>query len=392
MRMDVPSATVRAETLCLALVDLGYTFATGVPCSSFDGAVRYFSSTPGTVYLPAANEGAAVAIACGVVMAGGKASVFIQNSGLGNLVNPLTSLCMVYDIPCLIFVSMRDSHDGPQHRVMGRATAGMLREIGVPFWDLPASERALPGVLEEAEAATRSGRPAFVLVRPGIIGPYDQDLPQGGPGSGRNWTLTRGWATRVIAEWLTGQYVVGSTGYIGRELFGISDRDRNFYMQGSMGHAAGVALGLAVARPDKDIVVIDGDGALLMHLGTLSTIGAAGARNLTHIVLDNGAYETTGGQPTTTLSTRLEDVATACGYRQGTAVTEEDDLRRALATGEGEGPRFIRVMISCEGEPEVGWATDSTSPAELRERFSAAISGSGQRTTRSEGHVGTGSE
>jgi len=365
--------TVTTETLCSTLIDLGYTFATGVPCTALAGPTDYFSSSPATEYVPAANEGAALGIASGAAMAGRKAVMFIQNSGLGNIVNPLTSLSLVYDIPCMVFVTHEDAGHGPQHRIMGETTLRLLQLVGVPHHWLPGFDEAVPALLLEAEAGPRSGLPAFVLVPPGKIGQYEPPgLPVRQVAAGA-FPLKRSSATRVIAEWLDDRCVVASTGYIGRELFGSHDRDRNFYMQGSMGHAAAIGLGLALARPDREIVVIDGDGALLMHLGILSTIGASNTRNLTHIVLDNGAYETTGGQPTTAQSTQLEAVAEACGYRQGVAVRAADQLRRALVDGDGDGPRLIRVMISCEGHPKAGWATDASPPEALRRRFSTAV-------------------
>jgi phosphonopyruvate decarboxylase len=374
---------IRAATVCSALLDLGYRFATGVPCSSFDGVLALFEAGGSTTYVPAANEGAALAIASGAALAGRRAVVLIQNSGVGNLINPLTSLSLVYDIPCLVLVSMRGTDDGPQHRVMGEATAGLLREMGVPFWTLPPSDGQGRSVLAEADAATRSGRPAFVLVPPGTIagGPEAPARPvpaeassaaSAGPGpAGR--ALTRKRAIAVIDGWLTAQYVVGTTGYIARELFGARDRDRNFYMQGSMGHAAAIGLGLALGRPDRKVVVLDGDGALLMHLGILSTIGAAGAPNLTHVVLDNGAYESTGGQRTTSGSTRLEEIALACGYGDAAVAGDEDELRLALAGRGRPGPRLVRVMIRCRGEPDGGWATDAVDSVELGRRFEASL-------------------
>jgi phosphonopyruvate decarboxylase len=355
-----------------ALTDRGYRFATGVPCSTFQGIITHFAATAAARYTPAVNEGAALSLAAGAALAGVKSLVLLQNSGLGNLVNPLTSLVTLYEIPVLVLVSVRDANDGPQHSLMGDATRSILLDLNVPVFELSQSCHDPAAILAAAEQELTAGRTAFILVPPAPFGTPGH--PQTSAGQQPVAGLTRRRALTAIGAWLTDQHVVSTTGFISRDLYGQHDRPGNFYMQGSMGHALAIGLGVAIGRPRAEVVVIDGDGAVLMHLGTLSTVGAAAPANLTHIVLDNGVYESTGCQPTTAPSTRLERVACACGYRHAEVVADERELARFLSGHRrGSGPTLVRVMISPEGEPLAGWPTDSLSAPDIRHRFSAAL-------------------
>jgi phosphonopyruvate decarboxylase len=356
-----------------ALTNLGYRFATGVPCSTFQHVIQHFGATTVRGYTPAVNEGAALSLAAGAAMAGVKSLVLLQNSGLGNLVNPLTSLVTLYEIPVLVLVSVRDAKDGPQHRLMGNSTHSLLRELNVPVLTLSGAFDNPAVILSAAEHELAAGRTTFVLVPPTPFSAGDHLGTPGGRVPVADFTRRRALAT--IGAWLTDQHVVSTTGFISRDLCGQHDRPNNFYMQGSMGHALAIGLGVAMTRPQADVVVVDGDGALLMHLGTLSTVGAVAPANLTHIVLDNGVYESTGCQPTTAPSTRLEHVASACGYRRAEVVTEDSALARFLSNHRrGSGPTLLRVMISPEGTtPSAGWPTDSVPAPNLRHRFAKTL-------------------
>lgn len=367
-----PSSRAPLGELPSALTELGYRFATGVPCSTFQQVIEHFGATGAGRYIAAANEGAALSLAAGAAMAGVKSLVLLQNSGLGNLVNPLTSLVTLYEIAVLVLVSVRDAEDGPQHRLMGRSTGPLLRELDVPVFSLSGTCGGAAVVLAAAERELAAGRTAFVLVPPVPFSASDR--PQAPADRAPAAAFTRGRAIATIAAWLTDQHVVSTTGYISRDLCGQHDQPSNFYMQGSMGHALAIGLGVAIARPRAEVVVLDGDGALLMHLGTLSTVGAVAPANLTHIVLDNGVYESTGHQPTTSPSTRLEQVAAACGYRRAEVVADDGALARFLSSHRpGGGPTLLRVMISPEGAPSAGWPTDSLPASALRRRFANSL-------------------
>lgn len=365
---------IPADTFCEELRERGFAVASGVPCSHFGGPIELLSRTPGR-YVPAANEGGAMAIAAGVSLAGRRAYVMLQNSGLGNLVNPLTSLLMTFHIPVLTFVSQRGcpdpADDEPQHRIMGPATAPILEAVGAPAWELrkdhePAAFRAL---LDEVEKALAAHQPAFVLVEKGAVGKAEPAAP-----SPVREGLSSADAIRLIAAVAEDCAIVATTGYTGRELFSLADAPGNFYMQGSMGHASSIGLGVALTRPERRVVVIDGDGAALMHLGALSVIGNQAPRNLVHVILDNGAHESTGGQRTTSETTSFAAAALAAGYRTATDCPTLADLdnalRRAIST---PGPHACVVRTRPREGDIPPRATTALSADALRDRFTATL-------------------
>lgn len=357
----------------------GFALASGVPCSYFAGPIEVLSRREAG-YVGAANEGAALAIAVGAALGGSRSYVMLQNSGLGNLVNPLTSLAMSYDVPVLCFVSLRGfpdpSDDEPQHEVMGRTTHALLDVFGLHHGTLRGGDGPadFARILDQAEVALATGQPAFVLVEKGAVGPAD-DAGSQPAASG----LQSAEVMKLVARVVAGHPVIASTGYISRELFGVDDRATHFYVQGSMGHASGVGLGLASQRSGGPVVVIEGDGAALMHLGTLSTIGAKRDVHLLHIILDNGTHESTGGQATTSPSTSFVAAARAMGYSTAVEGHRLDEvatsLMRMLATP-GTHLCVVPVLPRPAGSalPRV---TSALRPPELRARFLAAVGGPG---------------
>ncbi|PSM41105.1 phosphonopyruvate decarboxylase [Streptomyces dioscori] len=324
---------------------------------------------------------------------------------------------MPYGIGVVVFMSLRGwpdpRGDEPQHAVMGHSGHALLDALGVAHWTLDGGTGAGAGagagagvragagadagsgagsgdagdtgglddaarVLDAAVARAGAGEPAFVLVPRGTFG----SAPGiggvggvGGVGEGRaegtaRAPVSRTEAVRLIAAHLPpATAVVATTGYTSRDLCAAADRDGSFYMQGSMGHASALGLGLAASMPRRPVLVLDGDGAALMHLGTLSTIGAEAPENLVHVVLDNGVYASTGGQPTTSATTDLAQVAAAAGYRGTARCATRTDLSGALKVAFGTpGPHFLHVGISATG-PVPPRVTDGISPTRLRERF-----------------------
>lgn len=330
-----------------ALADRGWTHAGGVPCSTFGGPIEHLTAEDH--YRPAANEGLAFSEAAGAWLGGRRQAVFLQNSGFGNLLNPLTSLSQPYEIPILTFVSMRGwpdpSADEPQHAVMGSTLESLLSGLGV--WAEPLVEGDEERVLDRAAEVIESGRPAFVLVPFRSIGAHpaeSSDAADPAAGDGVRLPDTSAIAQAVHracgSEWT----IFSTTGYASRYLHAAGDRPANFYMQGSMGHASSLALGYAAAQPDRPVVVLDGDGAALMHLGVFSTIGAGRRQNLLHIVIDNGGYESTGAQESTASTTDFVAIARACGYASAWTVDSVTDLEYCLVRPfEGPGPRLIVV-------------------------------------------------
>lgn len=324
----------------------GWIGAAGVPCATFAGPIAHLHAA--RRYEASANEGTALASAVGAALGGRRRAVFLQNSGLGNVVNPLASLVAPYGVPVLAVMSMRGwpdpAADEPQHQLMGRATIGLLDQLGLWHTILDDDRFQLDAALDRAQRAMARGVPAFILVPPGLVGRHPHVEPSSDssalPGSGE--------VAQALSDWVCpDDLIVSTTGYLSRYLFASGDRPRNFYMQGSMGHAAAIGLGYATARPGENVIVLDGDGALIMHLGVLSTIGAAAPVRLTHVVVDNGCYASTGGQVTSARHTDLAAVARACGYRTAVTVAGVAELRAALEhTREVAGPHLVMVSAN----------------------------------------------
>jgi phosphonopyruvate decarboxylase len=365
---------IPAVALYEALRARGFRLFSGVPCSAFAGLIELLTQTTGVQYVPAANEGAALAAACGARLAGTPSVVLSQNSGFGNIINPLTSLAMPFRIPVLVLMSVRGDpragEDEPQHAVMGRVTEDLLRALGAGFAYLPSTSRELEPLLNEADAQLTAGHPFFILMGRTGIGP----VPKSPGDSAIGTPLSPNEAIRVVVESVPDAAIVATTGFTARRLF-THDRPANFYMQGSMGHAIAIGLGVALSVPTRQVVVLDGDGAAIMHLGTMSTVGALAPANLLHVLLDNHCYESTGGQPTTSAATALEKIASASGYRRAERVVSAEALRAILMDAHNEpGPSFIQVEVATDnGADRLPRATRQLPPSQLARRFITAI-------------------
>jgi len=370
------SIGIGADVLSGRLQEHGYTFYSGVPCSYFKHLIIEADGNADLSYIDAANEGAALSICAGATLAGRKSVCLLQNSGFGNLVNPLTSLSMIYAIPALMMISLRaypdKLQDEPQHRVIGRALPYLLDTLGIVYRFLRPDKMALQTTLAEIDAEVENGRPAVLFVGKGMI-------DQGAIAPARRASphlLSRAQAIARIAGLVPDDVpIVGTTGMTSRELFAAKDRPNNFYMQGSMGHASAIALGYSMGAADAPIVVLDGDGAALMHLGTLATIAHWRPKRLVHVILDNEAYATTGNQPTASRTARLEHVARACGYRDArhcNAQAAIDDIFPSLLNC--EGPVCLVVKINQEVTPGTPRVTSAYAPEETTRRFQEATS------------------
>ncbi|MBX7464496.1 phosphonopyruvate decarboxylase [Streptomyces sp. NPDC059095] len=360
---------ISAEFFCAELDRHGYGFFSGVPCSFLKGPFALLEQRGS--YVPAPNEGIALSMAAGSELSGVKSAVLAQNSGLGNLLDPLTSLSMAYEIPLLLFVSLRGwpnaEDDEPHHAAMGAATIGVLESVGVAHGILEPTEQSLTELLARAEEERALQRQFVILVPAKTVGTCDV------PAKPSEALLDRRTAVTALARHLDGALVYSTTGMISRELFGVRDSGRNFYMQGSMGHAIGLGLGTALNRPDERVAVIDGDGAAVMHLGGLALVGERRPENLTHIVLDNGSYDSTGGQRTRGSSMRWADLALAAGYRTGETCRTEAEIDDHMAkVADLPGPHLIAVFIAKGGAtpPRV---TSAHTNAEVTARFKGEV-------------------
>jgi phosphonopyruvate decarboxylase len=364
-----------------ALVARGIEFFTGVPDSLLKEFCGYVDrATERSRHIIAANEGNAIALASGYHLATGESAlVYMQNSGLGNAVNPLTSLAdpEVYSIPMLLVVGWRGApgrKDEPQHVKQGRITPDLLDVLGVPTRVLPDSLEAAVAVLDDVLGAMREGsRPVALLVEDGTFEPEPEEA-----GEADGLPLTREGALRALLPALGPQdVVVSTTGKTSRELLAYREEvgatgASDFLTVGSMGHASMLALGVALNQPDRTVYCLDGDGAVLMHMGALPIIGVHGPPNLRHVVINNAAHDSVGGQRTVAFDVDLPAAARACGYR---AVLTADD-GASIARGMVEiaavaGPTLLEVRTRRGARPDLG--RPKTPPVENKEAFMAFL-------------------
>jgi len=375
---------ITAAEFLAAATRHGFDFYTGVPCSFLTPLMNGVLSRPTLAYVGAASEGEAVAIAAGAWLAGRKTVVMCQNSGLGNAVNPLTSLNAPFRIPTMLITTWRGqpgNADEPQHELMGQITQTLLSVIKIEHAPFPTIAEELPTALHRAAAsmAERELPFAFVMERDSV---RDEGLDlaperRRAPGlredlSGRGELPSR---AAVLDRFLTlvdpAAAVITTTGKCGRELFTLADRPQHLYQVGSMGGASGMALGIAlnVSRP---VVVLDGDGAALMKLGSFATIGAYAPSSLIHIVLDNGVHDSTGGQRTVSSSVDFAGVALACGYRYAVSCGTLDGFASAYcAAAAGRKPALIHARIAPGSMSKLGRPT--VAPADVARRFKAFL-------------------
>ncbi len=364
-----------------ALLAQGIRIISGVPCALLQPLIDYASGHPDIRYVGAANEADAVAIAAGADLGGQHGAIMLQNSGLGNAVSPLTSLNHTFRIPTLMVISLRGesggSADEPQHALMGAITTEFLELLGIPWSYLPAHADELEAVMERAFAHMREARLPFALIlRQGIIEDWQ---PPASPVTltgraaqvGTSIQQPAGTRRAVLRTIQTASraddLIVAATGHTGKELFALGDTANQLYMVGSMGCAPSLALGLAIAQPERRIIVVDGDGGLLMHLGALSTLGRERPGNLIHILLDNGIHESTGGQAAGAGAIDFPAIATACGYPQAVALGSLGQLTDLLATEELDGPTFAHVRILPGTADQL--PSPSVEPSEVAQRL-----------------------
>lgn len=322
----------------------GFRFYTGVPCSFLKPFINYVIGSDDLLYVGAANEGDAVAVAAGSEIGGQHAVAMFQNSGLGNAVNPLTSLTYPFRVPVLLIITFRGepggSGDEPQHELMGSITTNLLELMRIPWEYFPESKNGIEPALARAVAymSDRQLPYAFVM-RKGSVAPVELTENRESRIC-QNQSAIRATASTSRREMLkaiqaaTSQddLVIATTGYTGRELYACADRDTQLYLVGSMGCASSLGLGLALAQPTRRIVVIDGDGAALMRLGAMCTIGFEQPANLIHVLLDNGMHESTGGQATVSRSIDFCAIARASGYPRSISISTQAQMRDALSS------------------------------------------------------------
>ncbi len=362
----------------------GFSFYTGVPCSYLTPLINRVASDRTLAYVGATSEGEAVAIAAGAWLAGRETVVMCQNSGLGNAVNPLTSLNTPFRIPTLLIVTWRGQPgvpDEPQHALMGQIMTPLLDLIQVGHAAFPKEPDALQAAFAQARAEmARTSLPFAFIMEKGDLAEEGLDEPiRPPPPAGQHTPLcTNGPhpSRAAILEHLLAVApadapIIATTGKTGRELFTLQDREQHLYQVGSMGGAAGMALGVALTTQRRTIV-LDGDGAALMKLGSMATIGAHQPAALLHILLDNGVHDSTGGQATVSASVDFAAIALACGYAHAFSCDSLAGFTEALAQATTlSGPVMLHIRIRPGSLEKLGRPT--IAPHEVAQRFRAYL-------------------
>lgn len=354
-----------------------YDFFAGVPDSQLKPLCNYLMHKYGISdkHIIAANEGNAVALAAGYHLATGKVPVvYMQNSGIGNIINPVASLLndKVYGIPCIFIVGWRGEpglHDEPQHIYQGEVTIKLLEDMDIRTFVIgkDTTDEEISEKMTEFEFLLEKGKQVALVVRKGAL-EFDGKVKYENSN-----TMLREDIIRHVVNVSGEDIIVSTTGKASRELFEIREAEGqshayDFLTVGSMGHSSSIALGIASQKSDKKIWIIDGDGAALMHMGSMAVLGANSPRNIVHIVINNGAHETVGGMPTVAEQIDLVKIAEGCNYPNAVCVDDFNALDHALNEAKVKDElSFIEVKCSIGARNELGRPT--TTAKENKENF-----------------------
>ena len=357
----------------------GIDFYAGVPDSLLKNLCAYITDHADAAHnIIAANKGGAMGLAAGHYLATGQIPVvYMQNSGEGNIINPLASLTDpdVYNIPVLLVIGWRGKpgvHDEPQHVKQGKVTTGLLNVMGIDYTVLSKEEDKAEAQIKKAVAYMQSAKQCYALVVEKDT--FDAYMLQNVEKN--DLTMSREEAIQTVASVLGDKdVIVSTTGMISRELFEYrtamnEGHERDFLTVGSMGHASQIALGIALAKQDRKVWCFDGDGASIMHMGSMAIVANKAAQNYIHVVFNNGAHDSVGGQPTVGLKIDLPAVAKAVGYKQIISVDNKTDLEKQLSILNSQfstigGPVFLEVKVKKGNRKDLGRPT--TTPIQNKE-------------------------
>ncbi len=346
-----------ASLFVTALISSGVRVAAGVPDSLLGALSAELDSNTNIEHIKAPNEGLALSAALGYQIASNQKSVvYLQNSGLGNLVNPYLSLfhAGVYDVPAFLIVGWRGQFpdsDEPQHRVQGAKTEAMLNLLDIQTVYLKDTSGIQTSV-DEAMNLSRQGRSIAILVAKGALG---HPPSTGGSGSKPE---RKTWLKCIKDSVDTSTFIISTTGKTSRELYelqSVNERKRTFYCVGGMGHASSIAAGMAKAKPNSKFVCIDGDGAFQMHAGSVALIGSVQPQNLLHVMISNGVHESVGGQEITSETYDYMGIAKSTGYTNVYTVSRVEELSNLIPSLlKTVGPHFILCETSSAASGELG--------------------------------------
>ena len=369
---------IRPEFFIEALREKGIDCFAGVPDSLLKNICAYITDHFDASHnIIAANEGAAVGLAAGHYLATGQpACVYMQNSGEGNIINPLASLTdqEVYDVPVLLLIGWRGRpgvHDEPQHVKQGKVTTGLLNVMGVNYEVLSKEEDKAAKQIDKAAKVLANKEVFALVIEKDTFADYKLQNVEV-----NDLTMSREEAIQTVASALGEKdCIVSTTGMISRELFEYraamnQGHERDFLTVGSMGHASQIALGIAMAKTDRKVWCFDGDGAVIMHMGSMAIVANKAPRNYVHVVFNNGAHDSVGGQPTVGLKIDLPAVAKAVGYKAAISVSSKEELEKELSTLNSQlstlgGPILLEVQVKKGNRKDLGRPT--TTPIQNKE-------------------------
>ncbi len=365
---------IRPEFFIEALREKGIDCFAGVPDSLLKNICAYITDHFDAAHnIIAANEGAAVGLAAGHYLATDQpACVYMQNSGEGNIINPLASLTdqEVYNIPVLLLIGWRGRpgvHDEPQHVKQGKVTTGLLNVMGVNYEVLSREEDKAAKQIEKAAKALANKEVFALVIEKDTFEDYKLQNVEV-----NDLTMSREEAIQTVAAALGEKdCIVSTTGMISRELFEYraamnQGHERDFLTVGSMGHASQIALGIALAQPDRRVWCFDGDGAAIMHMGSMAIVANKAPKNYVHVVFNNGAHDSVGGQPTVGLKIDLPAVAKAVGYKATYSVDSKAELENVLAkVSTFDSPALLEIKVKKGNRKDLGRPT--TTPIQNKE-------------------------
>lgn len=373
---------IRPEFFVNRLKEHNIDFYAGVPDSLLKNICAYITDNlPKNNNIIAANEGGAMGIAAGYHLATGKIPVvYMQNSGEGNIINPLASLTdkEVYNIPVLLVIGWRGCpgiKDEPQHVKQGKVTTGLLNVMGVNYAILPKEEEEAAKQIKIAVDYMKATNECYALViEKDTFDSYKLQNVEI-----NNLTMSREEAIQKVAACIEDSAcIVSTTGMISRELFEArtawnQGHERDFLTVGSMGHASQIALGIAIQKPDRKVYCFDGDGASIMHMGNMAISASMNCKNYVHIVFNNGAHDSVGGQPTVGLKIDLCGVAKAIGYKSTYSVDTMEQLDNILnVIKDINGPILLEVCVKKGNRKDLGRPT--TTPIQNKKAFMEFLS------------------
>ena len=371
---------IRPEFFIEALREKGIDCFAGVPDSLLKNICAYITDHFDAAHnIIAANEGAAVGLAAGHYLATGQpACVYMQNSGEGNIINPLASLTdqEVYNIPVLLLIGWRGRpgvHDEPQHVKQGKVTTGLLNVMGVNYEVLSKEEDKAAKQIEKAAKALANKEVFALVIEKDTFEDYKLQNVEV-----NDLSMSREEAIQTVAAALGEKdCIVSTTGMISRELFEYraamnQGHERDFLTVGSMGHASQIALGIALAQPDRRVWCFDGDGAAIMHMGSMAIVANKAPKNYVHVVFNNGAHDSVGGQPTVGLKIDLPAVAKAVGYKATYSVDNKKSLYIILSEAKNlDGPVLVEIKVKKGNRKDLGRPT--TTPIQNKEALMAFL-------------------